>query len=142
MHWIFLEYNITKQELLLDLKEVFKNEEFSFLDEPNSEGIPIELYGNQSFLKSHIELFIDEENKGFNYADKLAEFLSNKYDCDSVRELHSKIAFIEFNDKHAIQFYSVLNRNGKKYIIEDDGILEEGFKIKINREVKINYNTI
>ena len=140
MHWILLEYKITRQELLSDLKEVFTKDEFFFLDEPNPKGIPVELYRNKSFLKSQIELFIQEENKGFEYADKLAEFLSKKYDCDTVRELHKNIALVEFNDEHAIQVYALLNRKGKKYIISDYGIDEEGFEIKINREIKTNYN--
>jgi len=54
-----------------------------------------------------------------------------------VRELHIKVALKEFNNEQAIQHFSVLNRDGKKYIILDDGIEEEGFEVKINRELNL-----
>lgn len=142
MHWVYLEYKITKEELLTDLKEVFKKDDFFFLDEPKSDGIPVQLHENGSYLEKHIELAIQEEDEGFLYADTLAEYLSKKYKCDTVRELHTKIALKEFNDEFAIQVYAVLNRQGKKYIISDDGIDEDGFEIEINREIETNYNTV
>ena len=92
MHWVLLEHKITKKELLSDLKEVLKDDDFFFLDEPKSKGIPVQFLENDSYLKRHIELFIHEEDQGFRYADKLAEYLSNKYDCDTMREVHTKIA--------------------------------------------------
>jgi hypothetical protein len=141
VHWILVENKITKDELRSDLLELFKDDKFFFHDDIESDGIPVELYENNSLFKSQIELFIQNESLGFRYADKLAEYLSVKYECDTVRELHSEVAQKEFNNENYIQVFSVLNRKGKKYIISDEGIEEDGFKIIIDREIKTNYNT-
>lgn len=135
MHWVFLEHDITKRELLIDLKNTFQDDTFSFITDKESIGIPVQLITNKSYLKKHIELTIHDEEKGFRYLDILAEYLSEKYNCDTVRELPTQIAIKEFNDEFAIQVYSVLYRNGRKYIISDDGIEAEEFEVRIIKEL-------
>lgn len=136
MHWVFLSYDITLKELQGDLKKLFPSILFSFNKEEQSEGILIELSSNASYLKKRIDLNFYQEETGFKNADILAEFLSQKYECDTVRELHQNIAFRIFNDKFAIQVYAILNRKGKKYIIYDSNIEEQNFEIKIVSELK------
>ena len=137
MHWIYLEYKITQEELAANLKECFPKNDFFYLEESMPNGIGFLLFDNGSYLSSQIQLNIHQEDRGFWYADKFAEHLSAKYKCDTVRELHIKVALKEFNNEQAIQHFSVLNRDGKKYIILDDGIEEEGFEVKINRELNL-----
>jgi len=136
MHWVLLEYEITKEELLIDLKYLFEDDFFYFLDEDKGGDIAIQFFSNKSYLKKHIQLFIHNEMEGFKYLDLLAEHLSKKYNCDAVRELSTQTAIKEFEDPFAIQTYSVLYRNGKNYIIPDDGIENTGFELKIIKELK------
>lgn len=143
MHEIFLEHEITKEELLIDLKDLFKNTDFfisieddSFLADEKSVGIPVTIFENESYLRKQIGLCINNENDGFKYADRLAKYLSEKYNCDSVRELSTGMAIEEFNNKLAAQSYALLFRHGMKYIISEEGIQEKDFKLKVIKELK------
>lgn len=143
MHQIFVEYELSEEELRNDLKEVFGKEKFFFSTDRDRSGTLVQLFDNDSYLKRQIELnFLDEE-EGFQSADLLAIHLTKKYKCDVVRELSATLAIREFGSDSAAQVASILLRNKRAYVIADsDGeyeIQEEGFKPVIEKEIT-NYN--